>query len=56
MIKAFQKYVDLIFKYTKRDVKFDGVNGMNVGTVWQKPWGEDYSRPGFTSVKIRLYG
>lgn len=45
MIKAFQKYVDLIFKYTKRDIKFDGVNGMNVGTVWQEPWGEDFSKP-----------
>jgi len=45
MIKAFQKWVDLIYKYTSKEVFFDGVDGMNVGTVWQDKWGENFSRP-----------
>jgi hypothetical protein len=45
MIKEFQKWVDLMFKYVKKVVPFDGVDGMNVGTVWKAPWGEDFSRP-----------
>jgi hypothetical protein len=45
MIKAFQKWVDLIYKYAKREISFDGVDGINVGTVWQDKWGENFSRP-----------
>jgi hypothetical protein len=45
MIKAFQKWVDLIYKYTSKEVFFDGVDGMNVGTVWQDKWGENFNNP-----------
>jgi len=45
MIKAFQKWVDLIYKYAKKEMSFDGVDGINVGTVWQDKWGENFSRP-----------
>ena len=45
MIKAFQKWVDLIYKYAKIEISFDGVDGINVGTVWQDKWGENFSRP-----------
>jgi hypothetical protein len=45
MIRAFQKWVDLIYKYAKKEIFFDGVDGMNVGTVWQAKWGENFSRP-----------
>ena len=36
-IKKFQKFVDLIFKYTKKTTKLDGVDGLNVATVWVEP-------------------
>lgn len=44
-IKAFQKLVDLVYKYTRKNVEFEGVKGMNVLTVNRRPWGEDFSRP-----------
>jgi hypothetical protein len=52
MIKAFQRWVDLIYKYTSKEVFFDGVDGINVGTVWNATWGEDYSRPELKPSRI----
>ena len=43
--KAFQKYVDLIFRYTKKDFPLDGVKGFKVNHVSVNPWGEDFSNP-----------
>lgn len=44
-IRAFQKYVDLIYKYATKETQIDGVKGVNVATVHVYPWGEDFSRP-----------
>lgn len=44
-IKLFQKYVDLIFKYSKKMSEFNGVKKMMVGNVEVTPWGEDFSHP-----------
>jgi hypothetical protein len=59
MIKAFQKYVDLLFKYTSKFVKFEGVKGINVATVWKENWGEDFSQPerppSRIDFKVRVY-
>jgi hypothetical protein len=44
-IKLFQKYVDLVFKYTKKISNFDGVERIMVGDVIVSPWGEDFSHP-----------
>lgn len=58
-IIAFQKWMDLIFKYTKKDIDFDGVSGMNVATVWVNKWGENFSRPDLPPArldfKVRLF-
>lgn len=57
--KAFQKYVDLIFKYTKKDVSFDGVEGMKIAIVHRRTWGSDFSKPENPAARldwfIRLY-
>jgi len=44
-IKLFQKYVDLIFKYTKKMSEIDGVKKMMVEKVEVTPWGEDFNNP-----------
>jgi DNA-directed RNA polymerase subunit RPC12/RpoP len=44
-IKAFQKYVDLIYKYTKKRVPFEGVEGMTVLTVWADASGVNMNKP-----------
>jgi len=51
-IKAFQKWIDLIFEYTKRKVNLDGVKGMNVATVWVEPWGKSFSRPELPASRL----
>lgn len=58
-IQAFQKFVDLIYKYTIKTTKFDGVIGIKVATVWRDNWGETFSRPDLPPSRldytIRVY-
>lgn len=58
-IQAFQKYVDLIYKYTVKNTQFDGVKGIKVGTVWRDNWGESFSQPNVPPSRldytIRVY-
>lgn len=58
-IQAFQKFVDLIYKYTIKTTKFDGVKGIKVATVWRDNWGETFSRPDLPPSRldytIRVY-
>ena len=44
-IKAFQKYVDLIYKYTKKRAPLEGVEGMTVLTVWADASGVNFNKP-----------
>jgi transcription elongation factor Elf1 len=44
-IKAFQKYVDLIYKYTKKQVPFEDVEGMTVLTVYADASGVNFNEP-----------
>lgn len=39
LIQTFQKYVNAIYRITKKETEFDGVDGINVATVWKEPWG-----------------
>lgn len=58
-IQAFQKYVDLIYKYTVKTNEFDGVKGIKVATVWRDNWGETFSKPDLPPSRldytIRVY-
>lgn len=51
-ILAFQKWIDLLYKYTKKEVPFEGVNGMNVATVWADSWGQNFSRPELPPARL----
>ena len=57
--KETQKFVDLIFRYTKKNNQFDGVKGFKVISVYQQPWGEDFSnpekKPARMDYSVRLY-
>ena len=59
MIKAFQKWVDLLYRFTKKSVEFDGVESIKVGTVWKSPWGSSFSSPELPPTRldffVRLY-
>ena len=39
IIQIFQKFIDSIYRMTKKDTEFEGVDGINVATVWKEPWG-----------------
>ena len=58
-INAFQKYVDLIYKYAKREMPFEGVDGIKVVTVWAEPWGVNFNTPNHpgsrTDWTVRLF-
>jgi len=51
-IKKFQKFVDLIFKYTKKTTKLDGVDGLNVATVWVEPEIENLTEFGSSEITL----
>ena len=40
---AFQKYVDLIFKYTKKQTDMDNLSGMKVNSIKRAPWGTNFN-------------
>ena len=44
-INAFQKYVDLIYKYTRKEINIEGLEGITVLTVWADAWGTNFNNP-----------
>jgi hypothetical protein len=53
-IKGFQKFVDLLYRVTKKEVEFDGTKGLNVGTVWREP-PQGVSSRGEISFFVRVF-
>lgn len=51
-MKAFQKYVDLIFKFAKKQTDMNNLSEMKVKSIKRTPWGSNFNDPNSKGIRL----